>query len=177
VRTWSAKEYKGHIYTGDMGRGFDVYAFASCEGLGCVAVTPNAPGKASGGGRLDSDSAELLIVRGTAAGGKATFGFSAALGASDLAPTGNLTFNDHASKKSVKATSIESFSAVGNKATFSGRATVNNVPGVSFWVEVEDFGEPGDLDTFRLVLGDGYGAGGTLSKGNIQVESGGGLVP
>ena len=25
--TWSAKEYKGHIYTGDMIRGFDVFAF------------------------------------------------------------------------------------------------------------------------------------------------------
>lgn len=175
--TWSAKEYKGHIYTGDMGRGFDVYAFASCEGLGCVAVTTNAPGKASGGGRLDSDSAELLIVRGTAAGGKATFGFNAELVTGALAPTGDLTFNDHASKKSVKATSVDSFSAVGNKAIFSGRATVNGVPGVSFYVEVEDLGEPGNLDTFRLVLGDGYAAAGTLTKGNIQVESGGGLAP
>ena len=25
--TWSAKEYKGHIYTGDMARGFDVFGF------------------------------------------------------------------------------------------------------------------------------------------------------
>jgi hypothetical protein len=25
AETWSAKEYKGHVYTGDMTRGFDVY--------------------------------------------------------------------------------------------------------------------------------------------------------
>jgi hypothetical protein len=27
AETWSSKEYKGHIYTGDMTRGFDVFAF------------------------------------------------------------------------------------------------------------------------------------------------------
>jgi len=36
AETWSAKEYKGHIYAGDMTRGFDVYAFATCEGTGCI---------------------------------------------------------------------------------------------------------------------------------------------
>jgi hypothetical protein len=35
--TWSAKEYKGAIYAGDMLRGFDVYRFASCTTLGCTA--------------------------------------------------------------------------------------------------------------------------------------------
>ena len=36
AETWSAKEYKGHIYTGDMARGFDVFAFGTCDGLGCI---------------------------------------------------------------------------------------------------------------------------------------------
>jgi hypothetical protein len=36
AETWSAKEYKGHIYAGDMTRGFDVYAFATCEGTRCI---------------------------------------------------------------------------------------------------------------------------------------------
>jgi hypothetical protein len=35
--TWSAKEYKGAIYAGDMLRGFDVYRFANCTTLGCTA--------------------------------------------------------------------------------------------------------------------------------------------
>jgi hypothetical protein len=37
---------------------------------------------------------------------------------------------------------------------------------------VEDLGEPGTADTFRIVLGDGYAAGGVLLKGNVQVQSG-----
>jgi WD40 repeat protein len=35
--TWSAKEYKGAIFAGDMLRGFDVYRFADCNSLGCTA--------------------------------------------------------------------------------------------------------------------------------------------
>lgn len=37
AETWSSKEYKGYIYTGDMVRGFDVFRFTpgSCEGTGC----------------------------------------------------------------------------------------------------------------------------------------------
>ena len=49
-------------------------------------------------------------------------------------------------------------------------AQVQAVSGVSFTVDVEDFGEPGSADTFRIVLGDGYTAGGVLLKGNIQVR-------
>jgi LVIVD repeat-containing protein len=36
--TWSAKEYKGFIYAGDMARGFDVYGFMPCEGAGCIDI-------------------------------------------------------------------------------------------------------------------------------------------
>jgi LVIVD repeat-containing protein len=36
--TWSAKEYKGFIYAGDMTRGFDVYRFRPCEGAGCIDI-------------------------------------------------------------------------------------------------------------------------------------------
>ncbi len=35
--TWSAKEYKGHVFAGDMLRGFDVYGFKDCTALGCTA--------------------------------------------------------------------------------------------------------------------------------------------
>jgi hypothetical protein len=35
--TWSAKEYKGHVFAGDMLRGFDVYGFASCTALACTS--------------------------------------------------------------------------------------------------------------------------------------------
>jgi hypothetical protein len=35
--TWAAKEYKGHVYSTDMGRGFDVFRFGNCAGTACVA--------------------------------------------------------------------------------------------------------------------------------------------
>lgn len=38
AETWSAKEYKGFIYAGDMLRGFDVYTFGSCVDAGCVLL-------------------------------------------------------------------------------------------------------------------------------------------
>ncbi len=175
--TWSAKEYKGHIYTGDMIRGFDVFKFADCEGLGCVNPLPtNTPGKASGGGQITGEPAEMTILRGTAAGGKASFGFGVEFVAGAVAPTGDLSFTDHGLKKSVTSTGIDSFVVAGNTATWTGKATVNGVPNVSYYAEVQDFGEPGTADTFRIVLGDGYAASGVLLKGNIQVQEGAGGV-
>ncbi len=171
AETWSAKEYKGYIYAGDMARGFDVYAFADCAGVRCTIVPTNTPGSASGGGATTGSLAELSILSGTSAGGKATFGFGASYTAGALAPSGTLSFTDHRSGKKVRDVAIDSFTVAGTKASFRGRGTVNGVPGVAVFVEVEDLGEPGRADTFRIVLGDGYGAGGVLLNGNIEVES------
>ena len=165
--TWSAKEYKGFIYAGDMGRGFDVYGFTRCEGVGCVAAPANTPGRASGGGQLENELAELTILRGTSAGGRASFGFNAEYAAG--LPTGHLTFIDHGAGKKLKSTSIETFTVVGTSATFSGKAIVNGVGNVPFTVKVDDLGEPGTADTLTITFQD-YVASGVLLKGNIQVE-------
>lgn len=170
--TWSAKEYKGFIYAGDMARGFDVYSFSQCEGLGCIVVPANTPGRANGGGGVPNSLAELSILSGTTAGGRASFGFDVAFGVGQVAPSGSLNFIDHETKMKVTATNIDTFTAAKGKATFTGRALVNDAQVVSFAVEVEDLGEPGRADTFRIVLGDGFGAGGVLRKGNIEVEGG-----
>lgn len=170
--TWSGKEYKGFIYAGDMARGFDVYAFAKCDGLGCLVVPTNTPGKASGGGKAEGELAEFTVLRGTAVGAVARFGFSVSYVTGAIAPSGDLSFRDLTTGKDVKATAIDSFAVLGTKATFSGRATVNGTPGVKFFVEVEDLGEPGGADSFRIALADGYGAAGVVQKGNIQVSSG-----
>jgi len=53
AETWSAKEYKGFIYAGDMVRGFDVYGFDECEDLACVDLVPALCGV--GTGDLDRD--------------------------------------------------------------------------------------------------------------------------
>lgn len=168
--TWSAKEYKGYIYTGDMARGFDVFSFTECQGVGCVIVPVNSPGSANGGGRIGGTMAELLILSGTNAGGKASFGFEAGYVAGQVAPSGSLTFNDKAGGQKVQATSVDTYNQVGSKATFTGKATVNGEPGIGYVVEVEDLGEPGTADTFRIVLANGYGAGGVLLNGNIKVN-------
>jgi hypothetical protein len=170
--TWSAKEYKGFIYTGDMGRGFDVYRFTpGCEGPTCI-VTPNTPGKAWGGGQIEGQLAELSILEGTSAGGRANFGFNAQFENGLL--SGHLTFIDRGAKKKVESTSITSFTQAGNTATFTGPAKVNGAPGFAFTVKDSDGGDPGsglsNPDTFSLFVSDAYVANGVLLKGNIQVH-------
>ena len=171
AETWSAKEYKGFIYAGDMGRGFDVYGFSRCDGLGCVGIPVNTPGSANGGGQVENELAELLILRGTSAGGKANFGFGVSYSAGR--PTGDLTFNDKAAGTKLRATSFDTFviDPSGTSAIFTGTATVDGVPGVRFTVKVEDLGEPGTADTFSISFQD-YVAYGVLRNGNVQVQGG-----
>ena len=56
AETWSAKEYKGFIYTGDMARGFDVFGFDDCDGLECIDLVPDRCGVGHG----DSDGDGLV---------------------------------------------------------------------------------------------------------------------
>lgn len=167
--TWSAKEYKGFIYAGDMGRGFDVYGFTPCHDLGCTIVPTSTPGSASGGGRTTDEPAELSILQGVSAGGTASFGFGVGYEAGQVAPSGGLTFIDRSLGKKVHATSVDFFIVTGMTATFGGTALVNGTTSVRYVVRVDDLGEPGSADTFRIVTSDGYLAGGVLLNGNVQV--------
>ncbi len=172
--TWSAKEYKGFIYTGDMGRGFDVYGFTRCDindGRPCVGILPNTPGKATGGGQIDGSMAEMSILQGTGAGGRANFGFNAQYTAG--LPTGQMTYIDHDTGASLKATSIDTFIVddTGTTATFNGRGKTNNGSLVDFTVTVKDMGEPGNADTLTIQW-PGYTSSGVLINGNIQVRKG-----
>jgi hypothetical protein len=170
AETWSAKEYKGYVYTGDMTRGFDVFSFTKCDGAGCLVRPTNTPGRAKGGGQAPGELAELSILSGPSKGGKATFGLDVSYVAGQAAPAGQLTFHDKAADRKVTATSFESLTIAGAKAAITGRATVDGVRGISFFVEVEDVGK--EADAFRIVLGDGYAAGGVLLKGNVEVTGG-----
>jgi len=51
--TWSAKEYKGHVFAGDMLRGFDVYGFESCTALACTSPL---------GVTFEEDPADTVLV-------------------------------------------------------------------------------------------------------------------
>jgi hypothetical protein len=169
--TWSAKEYKGYIYTGDMTRGMDVFSFTSCDGIGCIVRPTNTPGSAGGGGKLVGELAEFTITQGTGVGGTGQFGLDVSYLLGAASPTGGLHFRDKATDVRVDATSIESLTIAGPRATITGRATVNGTVGVAFFAEVEDLGKAG-ADTFRIVLGSGYGAFGVVDKGNITVTGG-----
>ena len=171
AETWSAKEYKGYIYTGDMTRGLDVFSFTTCQDAGCLLRPTNTPGSVTGGGKLEADLATFTIVRGSAPGGQAQFGMDVRYVLGAASPVGSLTFKDKALKRSVQATSIDSLTIAGARATITGRATVDGSPGVGFVVEVEDLGKAG-ADTFRIVMADGYSAAGVLTNGNISVSGG-----
>ena len=158
---------------------------------GCPQV-PNTPGKATGGGKIQSDPtgldlvlelATLLIkqsVNPTSVGSQATFGFSV----SCCGPRGNLEYNDHQANVQIKAISIESFvisasaaCPTGKHAQFRGEANEKGTTGtqqVGFIVDVDDCGEPGSTtaggtDMFKIQTFD-YMAGGPLIGGNIQIK-------
>jgi hypothetical protein len=171
AETWSAKEYKGYIYTGDMARGMDVFSFTTCSGAGCLLRPTNTPGSAAGGGKTESELAEFTILRGTAVGGQAQFSLDVSYVLGAATPVGTLEFRDKAAGKRVQATAIDSLTIVGQRATITGRATVDGQPGVACFAEIEDLGKAG-ADTFRIVTGDGYGAFGVVEKGNITLDGG-----
>lgn len=157
-------------------RGFDVYAFSSCSGAACVSVPLNTPGEVHGGGQAVGELAELTILEGTAPGDRAQFSFDASYVLGAPAPTGTVQFRDRETGVRVDATTIDTLTIEGPRATLTGRATVDGVAGVRFVLEIEDLGKANTgADTFRLVTGTGYGAFGVVDRGNITV-SGGGLL-
>ena len=64
---------------------------------------------------------------------------------------------------------ITAISCSGNVATVKGNGGNNGMP-VTFTIEVTDNGEPGNSDTFKITLSDGYTRSGTLKRGNLQVH-------
>ena len=100
---------------------------------------------------------------------KANFGLTAKVNASG-APSGHLTYQDHAQNRTVQSTSISSVVVSGNCATVRGTAKVNGSGSFGFEVQVCDNGEPGNTDTFSISMSDGYNNSGTLGGGNVQLH-------
>ena len=167
----------------------------SPPGPPCPAA-PNTPGKATGGGKIESSSSTVLDVvldlatllmtsssSPSSVGGQATFGLSVAC----CAPKGNLEYNDHGAGVRIKATTVTTFvitdssaacpaNPSGKHAQFMGMATQTGVSGsVSFTVDVDDCGEPGSAptsgpDMFKIQTSASYMAEGPLIGGNIQIR-------
>lgn len=124
-------------------------------GDACDPTPGSTPGKVTGGGWITD--------------AKHSFGFHARYDDGAAAPSGQLTYQDKQAGVRIKATSITLVAISGTHATILGSAEVNGTP-TDFRVEVDDLGEPGRSDTFRIVAG-AYSAGGTLNGGNIQIHS------
>jgi len=123
------------------------------------------PGKVTGGGQIE-------IPLPCFKTGKASFGFNIVYQEGDPAPTGELQYVDHTTKMIVHSHNMTSLvvSSDKTKATFTGECTINGIGGFTFKAYVEDNGEPGKNDIFKITLSDGYSAGGILLNGNIQIH-------
>jgi hypothetical protein len=124
------------------------------------------PGKVTGGGQIEASE-----QTGGKKVDKASFGFNVMYEEGDPAPKGELEYIDHATKMNVHAHDMTKLvvSDDKTKAWFEGTCTIDGVSG-TFKAYVEDNGEPGKKDVFKITLSDGYTAGGQLLNGNIQIH-------
>lgn len=118
---------------------------------------------ATGGGKVTGGG----WILGPTLANQVSFGFEAQTNPNGLHAT--CTLIDHATKSQIKCKSIDSLVVTGTHATFTGDATVDKST-TRYQIDVDDLGEPGTLDKFRIALGNGYVAGGTLLGGNIQIH-------
>jgi hypothetical protein len=175
-----------------VGPNIDYAPWLTARAPGGACSGGSTPGKATGGGRIQSsvdplaldtvlDLATVLLVSSSSpssVGGQATFGFAV----SCCPARGNLEYNDHGANIQVKATSVTSLiisqpsaaCPTGRHAEFRGGASQNGNP-VTYQVDVDDCGEPGSSaastpDRFKIQTSSGYMAEGPLIGGNIQIH-------
>lgn len=127
-------------------------------------------GKVTGGGHGKLPYPESTGIPG------GSFGFNVMYAEGMTAPKGELQYVDHATGMYVHGHTMTDMwvSADHTKAWFTGECTIDHVSGFTFRVDVEDNGEPGSDDHFKIRLYDGMGmiymAGNTLLCGNIQIH-------
>ena len=148
------------------------------------------PGKVTGGGQIQGDpvfsafggllSAPALVPSLADPSAQATFGFVVQC----CAARGNLEYDDHPLNVRIKAQSFDGLfisspgtscpSTTGSKhARFTGMAAVIRSTGTTtepFTVEVDDCGEPGTADTFRIKTTTYSNGPSPLIGGNIQIH-------
>jgi hypothetical protein len=116
----------------------------------------------TGGGNVGSDK-DIF---------QATFGFTVQYKQGDLAPKGNLTYQDHTSGLRLKALAFDLLIIEGDHVWLQGTGTVNAGQVVQVNVEMVVSDNPGRPDTFRIHIPgwNGYTAGGELEGGNIEIH-------
>jgi hypothetical protein len=123
------------------------------QGDACDPTPGSTPGKVTGGGWTGVE--------------KSSFGFVAQYTTGMTAPKGEVSYEDRATGAKLHSTAITSVIISGTHATVRGTFMLNGVS-VEFRIEVDDLGEPGVNDTFRIFW-PGYAGGGQLNGGNIQI--------
>jgi hypothetical protein len=102
-------------------------------------------------------------------GDKATFG-----GNAQVPPKGQEQYQDHGPAADLNVHSINvqavTCSTDGTQASIFGQATINGSGTFNYRIDLEDLGEPGTSDTYRIRL-SGYDSGEqVLDSGNVQIH-------
>lgn len=160
-------------YTGPDLPGADaIVAYADTDGSGTKGssepgaeatkswILPTATaGQVTGGGQIPNAAGNSGIA----------FGFTAKSGQQGIKGECSVVDIALATNIKIKCTDVTDLVVSGTHATLFGPATVNGVS-TTYRIDVNDNGEPGRTDTFKIVTASGYSASGTLSGGNIQVH-------
>lgn len=104
---------------------------------------------------------------------KATFGIVGQYPDDKSSAQGNVEYQDHIKSLNIKSIKINTVATTldKKKGVITGTATVNGAGSYKFEVYVEDNGEPGKNDVFKISLpGYPYSNGAKLSGGNIQIH-------
>jgi hypothetical protein len=140
-------------------------------------VAPEStPGcKITGGGHIEAANGDRASFSGNAKVKDKGKGKGKKGGSSSPQPSGNETYHDHgpADPMTVKTITVTAVVCAddGRSAGAFGLAKVNGEPAIRFRIDVQDLGEPGRRDTYRIRLSNGYDSGEQrLQGGNIQVH-------
>jgi hypothetical protein len=143
----------------DLGEPFDVatktWTLPVSTALCSVTVTQ--------GGQITADN-----------GDRATFGGNAQVSASGV-PMGEEEYQDHGPAQPMNVKSISVLAVVCSDdlttASIFGEATIDGSGSFKYLIQVEDHGEPGTNDTYRILLSNGYDSGRhNLEGGNVQIH-------
>ncbi|HJT67557.1 MAG TPA: post-COAP-1 domain-containing protein [Pyrinomonadaceae bacterium] len=160
----------GTVFTGLRGQTFTTGANAKADitrGGTLFTMERCTGGTVGGGGGGGGNHGPTFRVTGSGKILGKTVSFE--INADDL-PSGRLRYSDKEQHIDFASDKITGFTRLAdNKVTFTGEATINGQK-VMFTVEVEDNGEPGTSDRFKIVLTGAVTSTreGVLTQGNIQ---------
>ena len=160
----------GSVLTGLRGQTFTIGANAKTDitrGGTLFTLGTCQPGNGGGGGGGGGGNGKAFKVTGS---GK-IYGkvVSFQINVDDL-PSGRLKYNDKEQDIDLVSDKITGFTRLADsKVMFTGEATINGNK-VTFTVEVEDNGEPGTNDRFKILITGAVNSTreGVLTQGNIQ---------